>query len=106
MEVNELPWIEDKHFITEAHFEAINYNNFELFKIIRLNLEKLEPIVPLIDFIIERLDTVATLTLDNRIWDAEIILRSAIETFVKFAFIRNCFKRYQSLFSMSVIIAK
>lgn len=87
MDDKELPWVEDKKKITEAYFEAINKSNLELFRVIKLHLEKAEPVLPLIEFIIERLETVANLTLSERIWDAEIILRSAIETFVKFVFI-------------------
>lgn len=87
IEDKELPWIEDKRKITEAYFEAINKSNLELFRVINIHLLETQPILPLIEFIIERLETVANLTLNERIWDAEIILRAAIETFVKFVFI-------------------
>lgn len=83
----QLPWIQDKKIITEAYFEAINKNNIELFRIIKDHLKEVEPILPLIEFIIERLETVTDLIVNDKIWDAEIILRSAIETFVKLVFI-------------------
>lgn len=87
MNDSNLPWTEDKQKITEAYFEAINKNNLELFRIIKLHVKELDGILPILEFILERLETVATLTVDNRIWDAEIVLRSAIETFVKYVFI-------------------
>jgi hypothetical protein len=84
---NELPWIEDKKRISAVYFEAINKNNLELFRLLKIHFEAAMPIFPLVEFIIERLETVTNLTLNERIWDAEIILRSAIETFLKFVFI-------------------
>jgi hypothetical protein len=87
MNDSNLPWTEDKQKITEAYFEAINKNNLELFRIIKIHVKELDGVLPILEFIIERLETVATLTVDNRIWDAEIVLRSAIETFVKYVFI-------------------
>lgn len=87
MDDRNLPWVEDKQKITEAYFEAINKNNLELFRIIKIHVKGLNGVLPILEFILERLETVANLTVDNRIWDAEIVLRSAIETFVKYVFI-------------------
>lgn len=87
MDEIELPWTEDKLRITQAYFEVINKNNIELFRIIKLNFQEIENVFPIIEFIIERLETATALTIDNRIWDAEIILRSAIETCFKYLFI-------------------
>lgn len=87
MDETELPWFNDKKHITEVYFEAININNLELFRIIRLNLNQTQAILPLIIFITDRLETVTTLITNNKIWDSEIILRSAMETLVKFVFI-------------------
>lgn len=92
MNDNDLHWIVDKQKITGVYFEAINKNNLELFRIIKHHFNNVEPVLPLIEFIIDRLETVATLTIDGRIWDAEIILRSAMETFVKYVFITTADK--------------
>jgi len=82
-------WSEDKQLITKRYFEAININNIELFGIIKENLDEINQVFPIIKFIISRLETVTTLTTSNRLWDAEIVLRSALETFVKFMFITS-----------------
>lgn len=88
-------WEEDKDKITQRYFQAINENNIQLFGIIKENLSEIQPILPLIEFVISRLESVTTLVLDNRIWDAEIILRSALETFTKFLFITTADKEEQ-----------
>lgn len=88
-------WTEDKIEITEKHFEVININNLELIGMLRDNLDEINPLYPLIEFIITRLETVLTLAIDDRIWDAEIILRSALETFIKFLFITTADKNEQ-----------
>lgn len=82
-----MSWNEDRQAITERFFEVINTNNIELFGIIKENLVEVNQIFPLIKFIISRLETVITLTTSDRLWDAEIVLRSALEAFVKFMFI-------------------
>jgi len=87
-----MTWIEDKHRVTEAYFTTINLNNLELFRIIKLHFDKVEQILPLIEFMIERFETVTVLTMDDRIWDAEIVLRSGIEILVKFLFITTADK--------------
>lgn len=88
-------WIEDKEIITQKYFELINLNNIELFGIMRSNLNEVQPIQPLIHFIISRIDTIITLAIDDKIWDAEIIMRSALETFIKFIFITKADKEEQ-----------
>lgn len=88
-------WPEDKIVITQKHFEVINLNNLELFAILKDNFEEINPLYPLIEFIISRLETVLTLAEADRIWDAEIILRSALETFIKFIFITTASKEEQ-----------
>lgn len=87
-----MTWIEDKQRATEAYFTTINLCNLELFRNIKLHFDKVEPILPLIEFIIERFETVTVLTMDDRIWDAEIVLRSGLETFVKLLFITTADK--------------
>lgn len=82
-----MSWEEDREIITQEYFQAINENNIHLFGIIKENLSAVRPVMPLIEFIISRLETVTTLTIDNKFWDAEIILRSALETFTKLLFI-------------------
>lgn len=89
-------WINDKDLITQKYFEVINLNNLELIAIIRDNYEEIKQIFPLIEFVLTRLETVITLVIDDRIWDAEIILRSALETFVKYIFITTATKEEQS----------
>ena len=88
-------WSEDKLEITQKYFEVINLNNLELIAILRDHIDEVNPIYPLIEFVISRLETVTTLVIDDRIWDAEIILRSALETFTKFLFITTAEKDEQ-----------
>ena len=92
-----MSWEEDKDKITQRYFQAINKNNIELFGIIKDNLTEIKPVLPLIEFVLSRLESVTTLVLDNRIWDAEIVLRSALETFTKFLFITTADKEEQNI---------
>lgn len=80
-------WEEDKEIINQTYFESINQCNIECFGLIKENFEKVRKVFPLIEFILERVETMTTLILDNRLWDAEIVNRSALETLVKFLFI-------------------
>ena len=82
-----MTWIEDKVRLTEKFFSLINKNNTELYAILKEKRNEAEYILPLADFIIERLATATELAKQDRLWDAEIILRSALETLVKFVFI-------------------
>jgi hypothetical protein len=90
-----MSWTEDKQKITEVHLSLINLNNIELFRIIKNNYKEVEQIFPLIEFIIDRLETVTTLTISDKTWDAEIVLRSALETFIKLVFITSADKTEQ-----------
>lgn len=87
-----MSWLEDKQKITEAYFTAINKNNLELYRVVSLHLQEVQPIFPLLQFILSRIETVTVLTTSDKLWDAEIILRSALETFVKFTFITSADK--------------
>ena len=77
----------DKKHITEFYLTLLENNNNELNKIINEHSSKLEDLAPIINFILDRIETVSELTINNKLWDAEIILRSAVETFIKFLFI-------------------
>lgn len=88
---------EDKKKITERYFEAINISNVELFGRIKNNYDKIKPIYPLIEFIIDRLSIVTDLTIKNNLWDAEIVYRSALETFIKLIFITSAEEQEQQI---------
>lgn len=78
---------EDKIKITNAIIEKINLCNVELYSIIKEHLSDVKPIYPLIEFVISRLSAVTDLAIDERMWDAEIIYRSALEGIIKLVFI-------------------
>jgi len=80
-------WKIDRELIEGAYFTAINANNIELFKIIDKNYDKLKEVFPFIEYVIERLCAANTLIQAEQVWDADIIIRSTLETFVKYAFI-------------------
>lgn len=84
-----MDWNKDKPEITEAYFIAINANNIKLFEIIKANYDLLEKVFPLIEYILERVNAVTTLVKNEQIWDADIIVRSALETLIKFAFLSD-----------------
>lgn len=88
-------WLEDKIEITEKYFEIINLNNIELIGIIRDNYSSINSVYPLIEFVISRLEAVTKLVVDDRLWDAEIIMRSALETFIKYMFVMTASKDQQ-----------
>lgn len=85
-------WEEDKTTITKKYTELLNSSNIMLFGIIRNHLEATKMVFPIITFILERIDTVIELAERYKIWDAEIVLRSAIETFTKFMYIATASK--------------
>lgn len=87
--------LEDKKKITETYFSLINVNNIELFGVLKEHLEKVQQILPIIEFVLERLDVVTMLTTTDRLWDAEIVLRSAQETLIKLIFITSADKDEQ-----------
>ncbi len=78
-----------KEHITNLHQQLIQSCNAELISQLNAEKENLIEVLPIIQFIIERLNTVFYLTVSNLIWDAEIVLRCATETFVKFLFISS-----------------
>lgn len=80
-------WEEDKNIIVEKYIELLNSSNILLFGIIKEHLEEAQTIFPIISFILERIETVIDLTNRYKVWDAEIVLRSAMETFIKFMYI-------------------
>lgn len=80
---------EDKRKITEGFFEGINISNIELYGFIKENYEAVKPIFPIVGFIISRLSAVTELTLNESVWDAEIIYRSALEGLIKLTFITS-----------------
>ncbi len=90
-----IPWLKDKQIITNTYIEVINRNNLELFGQIKPHLEKVRPILPIIEFVIARLETALTLALDDRVWDAEIMLRPAMESLIKLLFITTAEKEEQ-----------
>ena len=85
-------WEEDKTTITKKYTELLNSSNIMLFGIIRNHLEATKMVFPIITFILERIDTVIELAERYKIWDAEIVLRSAIETFTKLMYIATASK--------------
>ena len=87
MHKSETEWIEDKQIILEKHIEIINSNNLLLFGFLKNHINEINPILPIIEFIISRIETIIFLITNDRLWDAEIILRSALETFIKLLFI-------------------
>lgn len=97
MDIDTLPWLKDKQIITSTYIETINLNNLELFGQIKPHLKNAGPIFPLIEFIITRLETALTLAIDDRVWDAEIILRPAMESFIKLVFITTAEKKNKKI---------
>ncbi len=80
-------WEKDFKIIIDIYTDCINRQRIEVYKILKNNINNLEEIRPLIDFIMSRLDAVYSLILDWMLWDAEIVLRSALETLVKLIYI-------------------
>ncbi|MBB5396698.1 DUF5677 domain-containing protein [Mucilaginibacter sp. AK015] len=84
-----MDWQKDKAIVTGAYFGAIDTCNKKLFEIIKPHGEQLREVFPLIEYIIDRVSAVTVLTQGDLLWDADIIVRSALETLVKFAFIAD-----------------
>ena len=80
-------WDKDKSILVSHYYESINTNNLLLFSIIRDHLDEFKQVYPLVEFILCRIETIFELVQHNRLWDAEIILRSVIESFVKLSYI-------------------
>lgn len=81
--------LDDKALVAKKYFELINYSNTELYGRLKPFVQEVQPILPLIDFILDRLSAVTHLTLNDLLWDAEIVYRAALETFMKLAFIAS-----------------
>lgn len=84
---SDIMWEDDKITIEQKYFELLNGSNILLFGIVKDHTEKIRPIFPIVTFILQRLETVIELTSNYKVWDAEIVLRSAMETFVKLVYI-------------------
>ncbi len=78
---------EVKENVTHAYLTAVNRSNIELYGRIKAKRREVEPIHPLIDFIVERLCATSDLALRGLVWDSEIICRSALESLFKLTFI-------------------
>lgn len=80
-------WEEDKLTIVKQYYECIDVNNRELFSRLDMEISKSKDIHQLVNFIIDRLSTVWFLTMNDMLWDADIIDRSVLESFIKLNFI-------------------
>lgn len=79
-------WEEDSNTILNEYTSLLNESNIFLFDKIKDYLEQIRPIFPIISFVLERIETVMELTTNYKIWDAEIILRTVMETFTKLVY--------------------
>lgn len=80
-------WEEDKLTIVKQYFDCIDTNNRELFSRLDKDISKSKSIYQLVKFINERLSTVWFLTMNDKLWDADIIDRSVLEALIKLNFI-------------------
>lgn len=80
-------WKEDKEIIVSTYFDCINRNNKELFSRLDKNKARGKDIYQIVQFITDRLSAVWLLTLNDKVWDADIIDRSVLESLVKLVFI-------------------
>lgn len=80
-------WEIDKEIITDTYLELIYSNNWNLLSILKENYTKIQDILPIIEFILERFESITYLCRKGMYWDCEIILRSALETFIKYLYI-------------------
>ena len=54
---------------------------------IKTKIRLATPVLPIVEFILERIDATLLLTTENRVWDADIISRTVLETLMKLMFI-------------------
>ncbi len=95
-----MDWIKDKAVISGDYIEAMNICNLKIFELVGSNFEEIKEAYPLIEYVIERMNAVIALTQQDMLWDADILVRSGLETLVKFGFIAetdrwidpNCFR--------------
>lgn len=80
-------WEKDKSIIVSHYNATINTNNLLLFNIIREHLDEFKPIYPLVEFILCRIETIFELIQHDKLWDAEILLRTIMESFAKLSYI-------------------
>lgn len=80
-------WEEDKLTIVKQYFECIDANNRELFSRLDKDISKSKSIYQLVKFIDDRLSAVWFLTINDKLWDADIIDRSVLEALIKLNFI-------------------
>lgn len=84
-----MDWEKDRQLIVKTYYECIDRNNQELFSRLDKHIEKSKRIYSLVKYIDERLSTVWFLTLNDKLWDADIIDRSVLEALMKLMFIVN-----------------
>ncbi|MCK9236250.1 MAG: hypothetical protein WDA08_03780 [Weeksellaceae bacterium] len=80
-------WEEDKLTIVKQYFDCIDANNRELFSRLDNDISKSKSIYQLVKFIDDRLSAVWFLTMNDKLWDADIIDRSVLEALIKLNFI-------------------
>lgn len=80
-------WEQDKRAIVKQYYECIDSNNRELFLRLDKHFSESKNIYQLVKFIDDRLSTVWLLTINNKLWDADIIDRSVLEALIKLNFI-------------------
>lgn len=80
-------WEDDKLIIVKQYFECIDANNRELFSRLDKDISKSKSIYQLVKFIDDRLSAVWFLTINDKLWDADIIDRSVLEALIKLNFI-------------------
>lgn len=78
-------WEEDRTLIVKTYYECVN-NNQELCSILKNNTVRCQQFSPIAIFILDRLSAVWYLTINNMLWDADIIDRSVLESLIKLMF--------------------
>lgn len=84
-----MSWEDDKITMVSLYYDCINKNNQELFTRLNKHREKADGIYRIVSFIHDRLSAVWFLAMNELLWDADIIDRSALETLIKLTFIVN-----------------
>lgn len=82
-----MDWEKDKLTIIKQYYECIDANNRELFSRLNNDISKSKSIYNLVKFIDDRLSAVWFLTINDKLWDADIIDRSVLEALMKLNFI-------------------
>jgi hypothetical protein len=84
-----MDWERDKHLIANAYYDCIKCNNDQLFSVLSRFDSEAKRIRPIIKFIDDRLSCVWFLANNDKLWDADIINRSALEALLKLMFFTN-----------------